>query len=140
MAMELQSSHPVLQHATLFGEKLLATEEIIRFRLAESQVQKSDTVNGLIDEIKRKQKELVHAKAYHKTEYIRQLEEELDTLQNRMESLPIVREYQQSQVEVNDLLQTIQKIVADVVSEKLEIETGGETGGGCGSGGACGCN
>ncbi|SDX15750.1 Cell fate regulator YmcA, YheA/YmcA/DUF963 family (controls sporulation, competence, biofilm development) [Marininema mesophilum] len=140
MAMEMSDSHPALQYASLLGSKMLATEEIQRFRLAERQIQKSEKVNGMIAEIKRKQKELVHAKAYHKTEYIRQLEGELDTLQQEMESLPIVREYQQSQVEVNDLLQTIQKVVADVVSEKLEIEIGGETGGGCGSGGACGCN
>jgi cell fate (sporulation/competence/biofilm development) regulator YmcA (YheA/YmcA/DUF963 family) len=67
------------------------------------------------------------------------LEKELDRLQLEMENLPIVREYQQSQVEMNDLLQTLTNVLADAVSEKLNVDVGGDVGGGCGSGGPCGC-
>ncbi|PTX58681.1 cell fate (sporulation/competence/biofilm development) regulator YmcA (YheA/YmcA/DUF963 family) [Melghirimyces profundicolus] len=132
--------HPILAHAARLGHRLLETEEIRRFRLAEEQIQNSSRVNGLIEEIKRKQKELVHAKHYQKSEYIRQLEDELERLREEMDNLPIVREYQQSQVEVNDLLQTLTRIVAQTVSEQLDLDTSGDVGGGgCGSGGPCGC-
>ncbi|BCU81994.1 hypothetical protein JIR001_17770 [Polycladomyces abyssicola] len=136
----LNNVHPILQTAAQLGRRLQQTEEISRFRQAEKQIQNSARVNGLIAEIKRKQKELVHAKHYQKTEYVRRLEQELKALQEEMENLPIVREYQQSQVEVNDLLQTIQQVLADAVSRKIDVEVGGDVSrSGCGSGGPCGC-
>lgn len=131
--------HPILVHASSLGRRLSETEEIRRFRLAEEQINRSSRVQGLIEEIKRKQKELVHAKHYQKPEYTRRLEQELDRLQLEMDQLPIVREYQQSQVEMNDLLQTLTKALAGAVSEKLNVDVGGDVGGGCGSGGPCGC-
>ncbi|SMO55981.1 RicAFT regulatory complex protein RicA family protein [Melghirimyces algeriensis] len=137
---EIANDHPALVHAARLGKRLLEAEEVRRFRLAEEQIQRSNRVNKLIEEIKRKQKELVHAKHYGKSAYIRQLEQELDQLHKEMDSLPIVREYQQSQVEMNDLLQTLTNIVAQEISEKLDVEIGGDAGGGgCGSGGPCGC-
>jgi cell fate (sporulation/competence/biofilm development) regulator YmcA (YheA/YmcA/DUF963 family) len=136
---EALPEHPVLAQAALLGRRLTETEEVRRFRQAERQIQKSRRVQQLIEEIKRKQKELVHAKHYQKTNYIRQLEGELDRLQQELENLPIVREYQQSQVEMNDLLQMIQRVVVDTVSQKIAVETGGSFVGGCGSGGPCRC-
>lgn len=134
-----QPGHPVLAQAARLGRRLTETEEVRRFREAERQIQKSRRVQGLIEEIKRKQKELVHAKHYQKTNYVRLLEEELDRLQKELEDLPIVREYQQSQVEMNDLLQMIQRVVVDTVSQKIDVETGGTFNAGCCSGGSCRC-
>ena len=136
---ENQPVHPVLAQAVRLGRRLKETEEVRRFREAERQIQKSGRVQGLIEEIKRKQKELVHAKHYQKTNYIRQLEEELALLQRELEDLPIVREYRQSQSEMNELLRMIQRAVVDTVSRKIAVETGGGSVGGCGGGGPCRC-
>jgi cell fate (sporulation/competence/biofilm development) regulator YmcA (YheA/YmcA/DUF963 family) len=136
----IMTDHPILHLARNFAERLKQSEEIQRFRQAEEQVQKSETVHRLIETIKKKQKEWVHAKHYQKVEYARSLEKELEQLQYELDNLPIVREYQQSQVEVNDLLQTIQSVVANTISTKIHVETGGDVAsGGCGSGGPCGC-
>lgn len=131
--------HQVLQLAEQFADKVRTSIEVQRFQLAESQVYQSQSVQNLIETIKKKQKELVHAKHYGKTMYRKQLEQELDNLHYKLDHLPIVMEYQQSQVEMNELLQTIQQAIAQTVSQKLEVETGGEVVSGCGSGGACGC-
>ncbi len=133
------SQHPVLELAEQFADKIKTSVEVERFILAEQQVQHSKSVQTLIDTIKKKQKELVHAKHYEKTMYRKQIEQELDDLNHKLDYLPIVREYQQSQVEMNDLLQIIQQVIANTVSQKLEVETGGEVTHGCGSGRACGC-
>jgi cell fate (sporulation/competence/biofilm development) regulator YmcA (YheA/YmcA/DUF963 family) len=131
--------HQVLKSAELFAEKVRASSEVERFHLAEQQVNKSKSVQNLIETIKKKQKELVHAKHFEKNVYKLQLEKELDELHDRLDNLPIVLEYQQRQVEMNDLLQLMQQVIAQTVSEKLEVETGGVVASGCGSGGACGC-
>lgn len=131
--------HPILKSAELFAEKVRTSSEVERFQLAEQQVKNSRSVQTLIETIKKKQKELVHAKHFGKNLYKMQLEKELDELNVKLDHMPIVLEYQQCQVEMNDLLQMIQQVIAQTVSQKLEVETGGVVTGGCGSGGACGC-
>ncbi len=137
--MKVKEDHPVIQMAQRLGRRLAETEEIIRFRQAEEQIANSQRVQGLIEAIKKKQKELVHARHYKKRHYMEQLKQELDLLQRDFDQLPIVREYQQSQVEINQLLQMIQQIVADSLSQKIEVETGGSVSQGCAGGGPCGC-
>ena len=137
--MVTQTDHPILIQAKRVADRLTELEEVQRFQVAERQIRQSRTVQNYIETIKRKQKELVHAKHFQKQNYIKQLEKELDQLNYEFEQLPIVREYQQSQVYVNDLLQTIQRTLADSLSKTLAIETGGTVASGCGSGGPCSC-
>lgn len=129
----------VMERVHQFARKLGQTEEIRRFRLVEKSVNESKHVEELIEKIKRTQKELVHAEHYVKPGYKQHLERELARLNHELENLPIVKEYQQSQVEMNDLLQLIQHAIASGISKKLDIETGGEVRFGCGSGGPCAC-
>lgn len=131
--------HQVLKSAELFAEKVRTSSEVERFHITEQQVNNSLSVQNLIETIKKKQKELVHAKHFEKNMYKTQLEQELDELHYKLDNMPIVLEYQQRQVEINDLLQLIQQVIVQTVSEKLEVETGGVVASGCGSGGACGC-
>jgi cell fate (sporulation/competence/biofilm development) regulator YmcA (YheA/YmcA/DUF963 family) len=135
----IATTHPLLQLAQQLGTRLQQLEEVQRFRAAETQIDRSAAVKDYIEQIKHKQKELVHAKHFQKSQYIAQLEQELDQLQDTFNNLPIVQEYQQMQVGVNDLLQTIQDVIADTLATRLEVETGGEVASGCGSGGPCGC-
>lgn len=135
----ISPTHPIIKSAQYLGERIQQLEEVQRFREAERQVEQSETVKSYIQQIKHKQKELVHAKHYQKHNYIRQLEKELEILNHEFEQLPIVQEYQQIQVSVNDLLQTIQDVIAGTICKKLRVETGGVVASGCGSGGSCGC-
>ncbi|MBA4602359.1 RicAFT regulatory complex protein RicA family protein [Thermoactinomyces mirandus] len=136
----IPENHPVLKRARQFAELIQESEEIKRFRAAEQQVQNSETVQKRIDVIRHKQKEWVVARHYQKTEYARLLEKELDQLNHELESLPIVREYQQSQVDINDLLQIIQQVIASTVSQKISVVTGGKMDHKCGNCGHRGCS
>lgn len=129
----------IMERVYAFAEKLAQVEEVQRFRHVEKVVNESPRVQQLIEEIKRTQKELVHAEHYAKPDYKRYLEQRLKELNETLSNMPIVREYQQSQVEMNDLLQLIQNVMACEISKKLNVETGGEVRMGCGSGGPCGC-
>ena len=130
--------HPVLLKAQEISKELASLEEVKRFQLAEQQLNKSESVNELIRLIKKKQKELVHAKHYQKGEYIRVVEKELNELQYQFDHLPIVKEYQQMQVEVNDLLQIVQRVLFENIEKNFSLETGGEIAKGCGNTGVCG--
>lgn len=136
----ISATHPIVKSAQNLGERLQQVEEVQRFREAERQIEQSETVKSYIQQIKHKQKELVHAKHFQKSNYKKQLEKELEILNQEFEQLPIVQEYQQIQVSVNDLLQLIQDVMASTICKKLQVETGGVMPSGCGSGGPCGCN
>ncbi|MCS1351213.1 RicAFT regulatory complex protein RicA family protein [Mechercharimyces sp. CAU 1602] len=130
----------VLSLARHFGEELTQVDEVASFRSAEAQIDRSERVQQLIEMIKKKQKELVHAKHYQKEAHIGQVEVELDELNQQLDTLPIVREYQQSQMMVNDLLQMIQQTLAVAVTDQIEVETGNVAPSGCGNGGPCACS
>lgn len=133
-----KTEHPVLVKAREMAEKIKTLEEVERFQLAEQQLNESESVHTLIQTIKQKQKELVHAKHYQKSEYVRQVEKELDELQYEFDHLPIVKEYQQMQVEVNDLLQIVQRTLFEKLEKKIAVESGGAMAKGCGNTGVCG--
>jgi cell fate (sporulation/competence/biofilm development) regulator YmcA (YheA/YmcA/DUF963 family) len=128
----IKEDHGILTLAKNITERLQSTAEVKRFQLAEKQIQESNTVQTYIETIKEKQKELVHAKHYQKKEYISLLERELDQIQHEFENLPIVKEYQQSQVEINNFLQNVQQILLEILSPKISVETGGKVNHGCG--------
>lgn len=129
----------VLEEVRRFAERVQQIDEVARFRLAEKKINESSRVQQLIAAIKRVQKELVHAEHYDKEAYKKELETRLTRLNKELDHLPIVREYQQSQVEMNDLLQLIQHAIASEVAKVVDVETGGEVKTGCGAGGPCGC-
>lgn len=136
----IPTTHPVVKSAQSLAERLKKLEEVQRFREAERQIEQSETVKAYIEQIKHKQKELVHAKHFQKQNYRKQLEKELELLHQEFEELPIVQEYQQIQVYVNDLLQLIQNVIAETICKKLNVETGGVVPSGCGNGGPCACS
>lgn len=139
MAQQTLVKDDVLERVALFAEKLEHVDEVQHFRRAERMVNESPRVQRLIEKIKRTQKELVHADHFAKPSYKRYKEEELARLQAELDNLPIVREYQQRQVEMNGLLQLIQDAIGSEVAKVLDIETGGEVVSGCSNGGPCGC-
>lgn len=58
----ISPTHPIIKSAQYLGERIQQLEEVQRFREAERQVEQSETVKSYIQQIKHKQKELVHAR------------------------------------------------------------------------------
>lgn len=50
----------------------------------------------------------------------------MEVLQDELDGIPIVTEFQQSQSDINYLLQLVISIVRDTVSEKINVEAGSE--------------
>ena len=46
----------------------------------------------------------------------------IDELQDQLDGIPIISEFQQSQSDINYLLQTIVSIIRDTVAEKINVE------------------
>lgn len=142
----LYTQKEILDKARELATMISRTNEVDFFKRAENQIKHNDRVQELIDALKQKQKQMVMFESINKPELVKKLEDEFNQLQEELDSIPIVNEFKQSQVDVNDLLQMVTHVITNTVSERIILDTGGnpltgETGGGPEKkhDGGCGC-
>lgn len=104
-----------------------SSEEVRIFQQAERQIQGHERIQMLITTIKKKQKEVVAFEAMKNKNMAAMIEAELNELQDELDGIPIVGDYQQGQVEINDLLQMIVSAIHTTVSEKIAVEKGADS-------------
>lgn len=131
----LYTDKDILEKARELAAMIAKTKEVDFYKRAEHQIKHNQRVQSLIDEIKQKQKQLVMFESINKPELVAKVEGEYNQLQEELDNIPIVEEFKQSQVDVNDLLQMVTSVITNTVSERIILDTGGnpltgETGGG----------
>ncbi|MED1949260.1 RicAFT regulatory complex protein RicA family protein [Brevibacillus centrosporus] len=125
----------ILDKARELAAMISRTNEVDFFKRAELQIKHNERVQELIDSLKQKQKQMVMFESINKPELVKKVEDEFNAMQDELDSIPIVTEFKQSQVDVNDLLQMVTNVITNTVSERIILDTGGnpltgETGGG----------
>ena len=133
----------VLDEAKKLAEMLANTEEIDRFKQVEAKINDNKKVQRLIQQIKTLQKQAVNFQAYEKTEALKKVEAEIDRLQNEIDERPVVQEFKEIQIVVNDVLQLVSGTIAREVTNNVIESTGGdilagETGSGAKNSSGCG--
>ncbi|WCK56158.1 YlbF family regulator [Aneurinibacillus sp. Ricciae_BoGa-3] len=116
----------VLNQARELADIIANSEEVARFKQAEQKVNGNAKVQGLIESIKQKQKQLVALEHRRSYDLIPQVEKELQKLQDELDAIPIVQEFQQTQEDINELLQLVTRVIANTVSDKIIVSTGGD--------------
>ncbi|PWA13297.1 hypothetical protein DCC39_02325 [Pueribacillus theae] len=109
----------IIEKALELADMISNTEEVSFYKKAEEKINGHEKVQGLIAEIKKHQKEAVNLQHYRKHEALKQVEEKIDRLMNEVDEIPLVKEFKQSQTEVNDLLQMIASTISDTVTNKI---------------------
>jgi cell fate (sporulation/competence/biofilm development) regulator YmcA (YheA/YmcA/DUF963 family) len=113
----------ILARAKELAQLITTSEEVEMYQRSEKLIQTHEKVQGLITTLKKKQKELVAFKNTIKNPtMVGKIEAEIDSLQDELDNIPIVQQFQQSQVDVNYLLQSIVSVIRDTVAEKLDVE------------------
>lgn len=139
----------ILAQAKELAKMIAETEEVDFFKRAEEKINQNEKVRAMIQQIKSLQKQAVNLQHYGKHEALKKVEAEIDAIYEQLSQIPIVDEFQQSQTEVNDLLQLVASTISKTVTDEIITSTGGdllrgETGAqiksshGCGDG--CGCH
>ena len=112
----------ILNKVEELAERITDQEEVKLFQQAEKQIMFHKRIQELIRNIKIKQQELVNAKHIKKQNYIKQIEKELDLLNEEMHSIPLVHQYQQSLAEVNQYFQSMIQLLKDEIDKNIPIE------------------
>lgn len=116
----------VMTEAKGLANMLANTEEIEHFKQVEAKVNGNEKVQKLISRIKLLQKQAVNLKAYDKKEALKKVETEIDNVQGELDSIPVVQEFQDIQVVVNDVLQLVSGTIAREVTNHVIRDTEGD--------------
>ncbi|WP_373229512.1 RicAFT regulatory complex protein RicA family protein [Cohnella sp.] len=120
---ELIVREDILARAKELAQLITTSEEVAMYQQSEKLIQSHDRVQGLITTIKKKQKELIaFQNTFNNPKMVEKIEAEIDAIQDEIDGIPIVQQFQQSQVDVNYLLQSIVSVIRDTVAEKIEVE------------------
>ncbi|MDQ0090513.1 cell fate (sporulation/competence/biofilm development) regulator YmcA (YheA/YmcA/DUF963 family) [Paenibacillus anaericanus] len=114
----------IMSKAKELAELIGTSEEVQHFQKAEQLIQQHERVQALISTIKKKQKEVVAFESFQNKAMVEKIEGEMNELQEELESIPVVTEFQQSQSDINYLLQLVISVIRDTVSEKVNVEAG----------------
>ncbi|MEC0123797.1 RicAFT regulatory complex protein RicA family protein [Paenibacillus sp. JNUCC31] len=114
----------IMGKAKELAEMLGTSEEVKQFQQAESKIRDHERIQQLIATIKKKQKEIVAFESFKNAEMVSKIEQEIEDLQDELDSIPLVTEFQQSQSDINYLLQLVISVIRDTVSEKVNVEAG----------------
>lgn len=132
----------IIERAKELAQMIAETEEVDFFKRAEAQIHENQKVSMLISSIKGLQKQAVNYQHYGKSEALKKTEEKIAKLEAELDGIPVVQEFKESQVEVNDLLQIVASAISNTVTDEILTSTGGdvlrgETGAALAKGGSC---
>jgi len=132
----------IVARAKELARMIAETEEVDFFKRAEAQIHENPKVKTLISDIKGLQKQAVNLQHYGKPEALKKVEDKISKIEQELDDIPVVQEFKQSQLEVNDLLQLIASTISNKVTDEILESTGGdvlrgETGASLKSGGSC---
>jgi len=121
--VDLRVKEDVQLKAKELANLIAQSEEVQHFRRAEEKIKNNERIQQLIQQIKKKQKEVVaFEQTFKNADMVKKIEAEMEALQDELDSIPIVTEFQQSQTDINYLLQLVIGIVRDTVAEKINVE------------------
>ncbi|GGM22014.1 hypothetical protein GCM10011351_04850 [Paraliobacillus quinghaiensis] len=118
--MTSYTKEEVLAQADKLADQISDMEEINRFKQVEERLNDNKKIKKLINNMKALQKQAVNFQAYGKTEALKKVDAEIDDLQAEIDEIPIVQEFKESQVVVNDLLQVISETISKEVTTEME--------------------
>jgi cell fate (sporulation/competence/biofilm development) regulator YmcA (YheA/YmcA/DUF963 family) len=116
----------IVARATDLARMIAETEEVDFFKRAEAQLNGNNKVHTLISDIKGLQKQAVNLQHYGKPEALKKVEDKIASIEQELDEIPVVQEFKQSQLEVNELLQIIASTISNTVTDEIIISTGGD--------------
>ncbi|TXC91875.1 hypothetical protein FS935_05690 [Metabacillus litoralis] len=122
----LYSKEDIVAKARELAQMISESNEVDFFKRAEAQINENQKIREMISSIKSLQKQAVNFQHYGKHEALKQVEEKIEKIQNQLDELPIIQEFQDSQIEVNDLLQLVSHTISNKVTNEVISSTGGD--------------
>ncbi|MEH7414183.1 RicAFT regulatory complex protein RicA family protein [Neobacillus drentensis] len=116
----------IVARAAELARMIADTEEVDFFKRAEAHIHENQKVKTLISDIKGLQKQAVNLQHYGKSEALKKVEIKIASIEKELDEIPVVQDFKQSQVDVNELLQLIASTISNTVTDEIILSTGGD--------------
>lgn len=123
---KLYTKDEIVEKAKEIAHMIANTEEVEFFKKAEEQINENQQVREKIASLKTLQKQAVNFQHLGKEKAFKLVEEKIEGIETSLDEIPIVQEFKQSQLEVNDLLQLVSNAIANNVTTEIIVSTGGD--------------
>ena len=123
---KLYTKDEIVAKANEIAMMIANTEEVEFFKRAEAQINENQKIRESIASLKTLQKQAVNFQQYGKEKAQGLVEGKIDKIQTEIDAVPIVQEFKQSQMDVNDLLQLVSNAIANGVTDEIMRSTGGD--------------
>lgn len=124
--MALYTKDDIVAKARELALMISESNEVDFFKRAEAQINENKKISEMLAQIKSLQKQAVNYQHYGKHEALKQVEAKIEKIQDELDEIPIIQEFQESQVEVNDLLQLVSHTISNKVTNEIITSTGGD--------------
>ena len=123
---KLYTKDEIVAKANEIAMMIANTEEVEFFKRAEAQINENSKIRENIASLKSLQKQAVNLQHYGKEQAYSDVQAKIDKLEKELDELPIVQQFKQSQVDVNDLLQMVASQVSNKVTDLIIESTNGD--------------
>ncbi|UII57495.1 RicAFT regulatory complex protein RicA family protein [Cytobacillus spongiae] len=115
----------IITRAKEIAMMIAETEEVDFFKKAEAKIHDNEKVKSLISQIKGLQKQAVNLQHYGKEEALKRTEDKIAQIEEELDSIPVVQQFKESQMEVNEILQMVAVTISNKVTDEVIESTGG---------------
>lgn len=126
MTTKLYTKDEIVAKSKEIAHMIANTEEVEFFKKAEAQINENQFVREKIASLKTLQKQAVNFQHLGKEKALKLIEEKIAKVEEEIDALPIVQQFKQSQVDVNNLLQLVSNSIANTVTTEIIESTGGD--------------
>ncbi|RSK24401.1 hypothetical protein EJA12_14045 [Bhargavaea beijingensis] len=126
MMEKTYTKHEIIEKAKELADMIARTEEVDFFKRAEAQINDNQKIREKIASLKSLQKQAVNFQQYGKERAFGLVENKIEQIEKEIDEVPIVQEFKQSQIEVNQLLQLVSNTIANNVTNQIIESTGGD--------------
>lgn len=116
----------IIEKAKEIAHMIANTEQVDFFKRAEAQINENQKVRESIASLKSLQQQAVNFQQYGKERALNIIEGKIADIEEKIDAVPIVQEFKQSQGEVNELLQMVSNAIANGVTDDIIKSTDGD--------------
>ncbi|PYF06088.1 RicAFT regulatory complex protein RicA family protein [Ureibacillus chungkukjangi] len=126
MTTKVYTKDEIVEKAKEIAHMIANTEEVEFFKKAEEQINENQNIREKIASLKTLQKQVVNFQHLGKEKAVKLVEGKIAKIEEEIDETPIVQQFKQSQMDVNNLLQLVSNAIANSVTNEIVESTGGD--------------
>lgn len=126
MTQVLYTKEDLIKKSQEIANMIANTPEVEIFKKAEAQINENQLVRERIASLKSLQKQAVNFQHLGKEKALKMIESKIEKIEEEINAIPVVQQFKESQVDVNDLLQLVSNTIANNVTNEIVRSTGGD--------------